>query len=37
MVYGDMQIEIPIAHLSNLALLEETERLAVNAVARRHV
>lgn len=28
MVYGDMKIEFPIAHLSNQALLEETERLA---------
>ena len=28
MVYGDMKAELPIAHLSNQALLEETERLA---------
>ena len=31
MVYGDMKIEFPIAHLSNQALLEETERLASTA------
>ena len=30
MVYGDMNVELPIAHLSNQALLEETERLASN-------
>ena len=30
MVYGDMKVAIPIAHLSNVALLEETERLAAN-------
>ncbi len=28
MVYGDMNVELPIAHFSNQALLEETERLA---------
>ena len=28
LVYGDMKIELPIANLSNQALLEETERLA---------
>lgn len=33
MVYGDMKTELPIAHLSNQALLEETERLA-NTVRR---
>ena len=30
MVYEDMKLELSIAHLSNLALLEETERLAAN-------
>ena len=33
MVYGDMKIELPVAHLSNQALLEETARLA-NATRR---
>lgn len=34
MVYGDMNVELPVAHFSNQALLEETQRLATHA---RHV
>ena len=30
MVYGDMKVEIPIAHRSNQALLDETQRLATD-------